>query len=191
MKTFLTSIILVIAAPAAMAQDMTVEKVRAASLADIFENACMSYGTDVEGARLFAHLNDLPQTESTPFNFYNIVYGFTVGLGGFSFTYAGQTEAGLNYEINVNEFDQKGTERYYGCSVASQHITLNALEAEIRTTYSLPDNPVVDLNQIQLHHRMWQLGDETDPQNIILIGMVDPDQPLAIVAYFSKEVLEE
>jgi len=77
MKTFLILISCAFAAPAAMAQDMAAEKVRAASLAGIFENACMSYGTDVEGARLFAHLNDLAQTESSPYSFYNTVCTLT------------------------------------------------------------------------------------------------------------------
>ncbi len=191
MKTLLTSITLTFAAFTAMAADVDVEKVHAKSLMDIFENVCMSYGTDVEGARLFSQMHDLPQTSSTPFSFYNTVYGFTVGLGGFSFTYAGQTDADLHYEININEFNQNGKERYYGCTVGGQNVSSNALEAAIRTIYSLPDKPVLDLKQTKLHHRMWQLGDKADLGNIILIGLTDPDKPLAIVAYFSEEVLEE
>lgn len=58
MNPLLISIILTIAAPAAMAQDVVVEKVLAKSLTNIFEAAYMSYGTDVEGARLFAHENN-------------------------------------------------------------------------------------------------------------------------------------
>jgi len=77
MKTFLILISCAFAAPAAMAQDMAAEKVRVASLAGIFENACMSYGTYVEGARLFAHLNNLAQTKPSPYSFYNTVCTLT------------------------------------------------------------------------------------------------------------------
>lgn len=184
MKTFLTAITLTIAAPAAMAQDMATEKVRATSLVNYFGKTCLKYAPNVNSIAIWKDTLGLTEINSEPLNFFELVYGLNV-TNGKSQTLMGQTKQGVGIEIHLNEFTQDGFS-YYGCSVGSPEVTSAATEAELRATYGLPGDPVLDEKQSTLHHRMWNLGSEQDPQYFILIGNSNPDKPTAVVSNFGK-----
>jgi len=127
----------------------------------------------------------LTEINSGPLNFFELVYGLTVSNGNHH-TFAGQTKDGVGFEIHINNFTQDGV-RYYGCSIGSPEVTSAALEAELRATYGLPGDPVLNEKMSSLHHRMWNFGSKQDPQYFILIGLSNPNEPTAVVANFGKK----
>ncbi len=184
MKALLTYITLAIAAPAAMAQDMAAEKVRAASLVNYFGKTCLKYAPNVNSIVNWKHPLGLTEVNSEPLSFFELVYGLNV-TNGKSQTLVGETKDGVGVEVHLNEFTKDGI-YYYGCSIGSPDVTSAATEAELRATYGLPGDPVVDDLMPTLHHRMWNLGSKQDPQYFILIGKSNSDTPGVVVSNFGK-----
>ncbi len=155
------------------------------SLAKHFGQTCLHYAPNVETIVKGAAALSLTHVSDGPYSMFEAIYGLKA-TNGEGVTFEGKTREGVGFELHVTVFDQAG-ERFYGCAIGSPEISSQDLKAAITKLYGFPGEPIVNVMQPSLHHRMWNFGSTDDPQYFILIGHPDATQPTAMIGNFGKK----
>ena len=164
-----------------MAQDSSAP---ADSVARYFGQTCLKYAPDVQHIANWADGLGLEPIQTGPLSMFELIYNLTV-TNGQGVTYLGKTREGVAIEMHLTIFTQDG-QPYYGCSIGTPDVSGAALEAAIKERYGLPGQPVLTEMFPSMHHRMWNFGDNDDPQYFILMVRPDPSEPATVVANFGK-----